>query len=138
MNRKMSSIIAMTIGDDPRPDVRLVRCARSARRCHSSASPDENRQDGVDAGFDTPREIAGLELRRNRRGDDDLGERIRQRAFEAVADLDADLALLGSNDQQGTPLLFLAFSPRFQCRKSPLAKSSIVTSCSEGTVATTT
>src|SRR3712207_9159226 len=51
----------------------------------------EDRQHGVDASVDAAGEIAFLKLGRDGRGDDDLGECIRERALEPVSDLDAHL-----------------------------------------------
>ena len=80
----------------------------------------EDRQHGVDARVDAAGEIALLELRRDRRGDDHLGQGVGQRAFEPVADLDADLALVRGDQQQRAVVLVFAWPSR-QCRNSRLA-----------------
>ncbi len=85
---------------------------------------------------DAAAEIAGLEARRDRVGDDDLRQRVGQRAFEAVADLDAHLALV-RRDQQQHAVVLLRFSPSFQMRKSSIGVGLDVLAFSDGTVATT-
>ena len=61
--------------------------------------------DVVDAARHAAIEIACLESRRDRVGDDDLRSRVRQRAFKAVADLDANAMLLGRDEEQRAVIL---------------------------------
>ena len=72
------------------------------------------RGDGVvDAARNAAVEIARLEARRDGIGDDDLADRVGQRAFEAIADLEAHLVLLGGDEkQQAVVLLRLAELPQ--------------------------
>ena len=67
-----------------------------------------------------PREVAGLEARRDRVGDDDLGQGVGQRALEPVADLDPHPPLVRRHQQQHAVVGFVA-SPSFQARNSSLA-----------------
>ena len=63
--------------------------------------------DVVDAARDAAAEIAGLEARRDGVGDDDLGQRVGQRAFQPVADLDAHPPLVRRDQQQHAVVLGL-------------------------------
>ena len=67
----------------------------------------QNGDDVVDAAGDAAGEIAGLEARRDGVGDDHLGQRVGQRAFEAIADLDAHPPLVGRDQQQHAVVLGL-------------------------------
>ena len=69
----------------------------------------QRRDDVVDAARDAAVEVAGLEARRDRIGDDDARHRVRQRALEAVADLDAHPALL-RRDQKKHAVVLLGFA----------------------------
>ena len=60
----------------------------------------EDAQDPVDARPDAAGKIPGLELRCHGAGDDHLRQGVRQRALEAVADLDPHLALGGGDEEQ--------------------------------------
>src|ERR1700722_3433982 len=67
----------------------------------------------VDAARNAAVEIAGLEAGRDGVGDDDLADRVGQRAFEAIADLEAHLVFLRSDEkQQAVVLLRLAELPQ--------------------------
>ena len=61
--------------------------------------------DVVDAARDAVTEIAGLEPRRDGVGDDDLRQRVGQRAFEAIADLDPHAMLVRRHQQQDAVVL---------------------------------
>ena len=63
--------------------------------------------DVVDAARDAAAEVAGLEARRDGVGDDDLRQRVGQRAFEAVADLDPHPPLVRRDQQQHAVVLRL-------------------------------
>ena len=67
----------------------------------------EDGDDVIDASRDAVAEIAGLEAGRDRVGDNDLCQRIGQRAFETVADLDANPPLLRRDQQQHAVVLCL-------------------------------
>ena len=61
--------------------------------------------DAVDAALDAAGKIAGLEARHDGARDDDRRQRVGQRAFEAVADLDAHLVLVRRDQQQHAVVL---------------------------------
>ena len=61
--------------------------------------------DVVDAAGDAAVEVAGLESRRNRIGNDDAGDRVGQRALETVADLDAHPTLLRRDQEENAVVL---------------------------------
>ena len=70
-------------------------------------------RDGLgDAGLDPARKIIGLQLGADRVVQDQLGQGVRQRAFEPVTDLEAELAL-GRRDQEQNAVVpvFLAEMP---------------------------
>ena len=67
----------------------------------------QNGYDVVDPAGDTAAEVAGLETRRYRIGDDDFRQRVGQRALEAVADLDSHPVLVRRDEQQHTVVLVL-------------------------------
>ena len=96
----------------------------------------QDRQHGVHARIDAAREIALLELRRDGRGDDDLGQRIRQRALEAVADLDAQLALVGRDQKQHAVVVLLL--PELPVPEEAVGVILDARAVERGTVATTT
>src|SRR3546814_19037543 len=60
----------------------------------------DRQDDGVDAGGDAGGIVALSERRQDLVGDDGVGGSVGQVAFEAIADLDAHLALVVCNDQQ--------------------------------------
>ena len=66
----------------------------------------ERGDDVVDAAGDAAVEISGLESRRDRVGNDDAGDRVGQRALEAVADLDAHPPLLRRDQKESAVVLF--------------------------------
>ena len=69
----------------------------------------------VDPGGNAAGEIAGLELRRDVLVDDALGGDVGQRAFEAIADLDAQAAVvLGDDEQRAVVDLLAADLPGFR------------------------
>ena len=63
--------------------------------------------DVVDAARDAAGKIVGAEARDDRILDDEPGDRVGERAFEPVADLDAHLALVRRDDQQHAVVLVL-------------------------------
>ena len=68
----------------------------------------------IDAGVDAGRELVLPEQRRDRLGDDPPRRRVGQHAFESVADLDAQLAVvLGDHEQRAVVLALAADLPRF-------------------------
>jgi len=74
--------------------------------------PAEHADDVVDSADDPAREIAGAKARHDRVLDDQARDCVRQRAFDAVADLDAYFAFVRCNDQQGAVIFaFLADLP---------------------------
>ena len=108
----------------------------SARRCHSSASPVRIESIGSTPASMPPAKLPFWNCGAIGRGDDDLGQRIRQRAFEAVADLDAHLALLGRDEEQRAVVLPLL-------AELPVPEQAVgvildAVPSREGTVATTT
>ena len=89
--------------------------ADAAARGAGSFSPSITRDDPVDAGGNPAGEIAGLEFRRDDLVDDAFGGDVGQRAFEAVADLDAQLAVvLGDDEQRAVVDLLAADLPGFR------------------------
>ena len=71
-----------------------------ARASSSAASPVSASADVVDAILDAAREVAGAEARQDPVLDDDLRQRVGEDRLEPVADLDADLALVGRDDEE--------------------------------------
>ncbi len=67
----------------------------------------EHLGDVVDPARDPAGKIVGAEPRQDRIVDDETRHQVGQRAFEAVADLDADLALVRRHDQQHAVVLVL-------------------------------
>src|SRR5205085_8208649 len=67
----------------------------------------EHRDDVIDAARDATAEVPGLEPRRDRVRDDDFRQRIGQRAFEAVANLDPDTFLVRRDEEQDAVVLRL-------------------------------
>ena len=92
----------------PDPDAR-----RGVRR--RVPPPCEQRHDRRDAALDAAVVIVVLELGRHLVADDAARDRIGQRALEAVADLDAHLAILGRHDHQHA--VVLALSARASTRR---------------------
>ena len=78
---------------------------REGRFCHSEASVVSTVMMSSTPRDDTAAEIAGLELRRDRVGDDDLGQRIRQRTLKPVPDLDADAVFLRRDEEEDAVVL---------------------------------
>src|SRR3954465_6571207 len=72
----------------------------SARRCHSAASPVRMLITASTPALTPPAEVALLEAGRHGGCDDHLCERIGQRAFEPIADLDANFSFLRGDKQQ--------------------------------------
>ena len=60
----------------------------------------QHESDVAHAVLDAAGEVALAEARQDRILDDDLGQRIGERALEPAADLDADLALIGRDDEE--------------------------------------
>ena len=88
------------------------RCGPSALRCHSSASPARIEQHRVDAGADAAGKSPVLKRGVIAVVMMTLRERVGERAFEPVADLDADLALgRGDEEQRAVVGLGLADLP---------------------------
>jgi len=69
-------------------------------------------EDGRHARLDAAREILLLELRHDLLADDLRAEPVRQRALQSVADLDADLAVLGRHEQQSAVVAPLLSGPQ--------------------------
>src|SRR5262249_16687466 len=67
----------------------------------------EHLDDVVDAPADAAGEVARLEARQDRILDDQLADRVGERAFQAIADLDADLAIIRRDNQQDAAVLLL-------------------------------
>src|SRR5262249_59990633 len=67
----------------------------------------EHADDVVDAAGDATSDVIGAKARDDRVLDDKLGDGVGERAFEAVADLDAHLALAWRHDQQHAVVLAL-------------------------------
>src|SRR5262245_16853363 len=63
--------------------------------------------DVVDAAIDATGKIVGAETRDDRILDDEPGNRVSERSFEAITDLDADFALVRRHDQQGAGVFVL-------------------------------
>ena len=61
--------------------------------------------DAVDAALDAAGKVLGLEARDDGAGDDDRRQRVGQRTFEPVADLDPHLALVGRDQKQHAVIL---------------------------------
>ena len=101
-------------GDDQRhrqPAERLSAGSASTRSdgrfSHSEASVVSTVMISSTPRWMPPREIAGLEARRDRVGDDHLRQGIGQRALEPVADLDAHAPLVRRDQQQHAVVLAL-------------------------------
>src|SRR5215813_11229184 len=63
--------------------------------------------DVIDPATNAAGEIVGPQTRDDGILDDEFGHRVGERAFEAIADLDAHLALVRRHDQQGAGILLL-------------------------------
>ena len=83
-------------------------CRLPPRRGAGNGSPSIDPDDPLDAGGNSAGEIAGPEFRRDDLVDDALGGDVGERAFEAVADLDAQLAVVLGDDQQRAVVDLLA------------------------------
>ena len=88
------------------------QCGGSARRQFLAV---DDPDDPVDTCGNPAGEIPGLEFRRDDLVDDALGGDVGQRAFEAVTDLDAEMAVvLGDDDQRAVVDLLAADLPGFR------------------------
>ena len=90
----------------------MARAVRNPCQCGGSGagsfSPSIRPMIRSDAGGDAAGEIAALEFRRDVLVDDALGGDVGQRAFEAIADLDAQMPVVLGDDQQRAVVDLLA------------------------------
>ncbi len=89
---------------------KISSCVRRLRRALPAALRGIASEDGehlVDPRLDPAREIAMPEFRRDDRVEDGARSRIRERSFRAIARFDAQLALLGSDEQERPVVLVL-------------------------------
>ena len=94
----------------------------------------DDAEDAIRAVGNTTGEIAAPELRCNDFIDDTLCRHIGQRAFEAVADFDAELAIILATTRMAPSSIFLR--PIFHASATRIEYCSIVSGCVVGTIST--
>ena len=141
MMPKMKAPSRMRIGQGGRSgsiasnaEAHRARRRRSCRAAGSVAAPSSSATIAPHAALDAAVEVVALELRRHLVADDAARHRVRQRAFEAVADLDAHLAVLRRDDDEHA--VVLALLAELPCVEHPLAYSSMLSPPIVGTVST--
>jgi hypothetical protein len=96
------------------------RARSDGRCCHSEASVVSYGDDIVDAARDAAGVVTGLEARRDRIGDDHLGERVGRRALQPVSDFYPHTPFVRRDEQQHA--VVFGFLAELQARNSWLAK----------------
>ena len=85
----------------------MVKLLRLRLRLPIGGVAVEHADNAVHAALDAAGKVVGLEARNDGAGNDDGRQRVGERAFEAVADLDAYF-MLGGATRSSTPLFFCA------------------------------